>query len=409
MSNSFPVQFRQLPVNFGPLKEASVTARILGPCGDTMQFWLRIEEERILQASFTTDGCGASILSGSMAASLASGKTLSDACELTPPQIEEAVGGLPEDHKHCPVLALKTLHAAVEQYRQQAASQSDVSESECPSAPASAARETAEDDSLKRAISRIGYKVLVLSGKGGVGKSTVAANLAVALSSAGCRVGLLDIDLHGPSIPKLMGLEGARPADGAGGILPVKVAPNLAVMSMGFLLESPRDAVVWRGPLKAGLIRQFLSEVAWGDLDVLVVDSPPGTGDEPLSIAQMLGPGTAAIVVTTPQAVAVADVRRSVTFCQQLKLHLLGIVENMSGFSCPHCRTTTNLFGGGGGEALAREMGVPFLGCIPLDPQVVLSGDAGTPFVQRFSESASAQAMNRIIQPILGSITIEAR
>jgi ATP-binding protein involved in chromosome partitioning len=416
MSRTIPVPTRQLPANFGPLKDADATAHILGPCGDTMQFWLRIEEGRILQANFTTDGCSASILSGAMAASLASGRTLREACAVTAPEVEAAVGGLPEDHKHCPVLAVNTLQAAISQYRRPggqqeqtcpSASQGAGGKSQAASASGATDREPGNDEALNSAIHRIRYKILVLSGKGGVGKSTVAANLAMALASAGCKVGLLDIDIHGPSIPKLMGLEGSQLRAGIRSLHPVEATPNLAVMSMGFLLQSPRDAVVWRGPLKAGLIRQFLAEVAWGDLDVLVVDSPPGTGDEPLSIAQMLGPGTAAIVVTTPQAVAVADVRRSVTFCQKLNLSILGIIENMSGFSCPHCGKASDLFGTGGGEDLAREMDVPFLGRIPLDPQVVLSGDAGTPFVQRFAQSASAKALNLIIQPILTRISTD--
>jgi Mrp family chromosome partitioning ATPase/predicted Fe-Mo cluster-binding NifX family protein len=261
-----------------------------------------------------------------------------------------------------------------------------------------------DDDAVKRPMSRIRCKLLVLSGKGGVGKSTVAANLAMSLASSGKKVGLLDVDIHGPSIPKMMGLESAQPAAGGGAILPVQAGPNLSVMSMGFLLQNATDAVVWRGPMKAGLIRQFLSEVAWGDLDVLVVDCPPGTGDEPLSVAQMLGAGTAAVVVTTPQAMAIADVRRSVTFCQKLQLQVLGIVENMSGFVCPHCSKSTDLFGAGGGEALAREMKVSFLGSIPLDPQIVESGDTGKPFASRLTESSSARAFDHVVRGILSGL-----
>lgn len=252
----------------------------------------------------------------------------------------------------------------------------------------------------------IRQKILVLSGKGGVGKSTVAANLAMSLARAGCEVGLLDVDIHGPSIPKLMGLEdeGCGSTAEPGGLLPVGIIPHLKVMSIGFLLKSSRDAVVWRGPLKYKVIEQFLRDVAWGSLDTLVIDSPPGTGDEPLSVAQLVGRPAGAIVVTTPQDVAVADVRRSITFCQQVHLEVLGVVENMSGFVCPHCGKMTDLFKSGGGEALAREMGVPFLGKIPLDPQVVDSGDAGTPFVQRFADSPTAQAFAKIVRPILANV-----
>ena len=184
------------------------------------------------------------------------------------------------------------------------------------------------------------------------------------------------------------------------------IIPRLKVMSIGFLLQSPRDAVIWRGPLKYKVIEQFLRDVIWGTLDVLVIDSPPGTGDEPLSIAQLVGRPAGAIVVTTPQDVAVADVRRSITFCQQVHLQVLGVVENMSGFVCPHCGKATDLFKSGGGAALAQEMSVPFLGKVPLDPQVVDSGDAGTPFVQRFAGSPTAHAFEDIVRPIL--LRIEA-
>lgn len=272
-----------------------------------------------------------------------------------------------------------------------------------PAAAARAVQHEAELQHLRQRLAPIRLKILVLSGKGGVGKSTVAANLAMSLALAGCEVGLLDIDVHGPSIPKLLGLEGesCQPAAEPGGIHPVPLGPRLKVMSIGFLLQSPRDAVVWRGPLKYKVIEQFLRDVVWGPLDVLVIDSPPGTGDEPLSVAQLIGPTAGAIVVTTPQEVAVADVRRSISFCQHLHLPVLGVVENMSGFVCPHCGRTTDLFKAGGGEALAREMAVPFLGRVPLDPQVVVSGDAGRPFVHTLAESPTGRAFENLVRPIL--------
>ncbi len=372
-----------------------------------MEFWLLIREDRIVRATFTTDGCGASIASGAAAARLAEGKTLEEAARLTPQQVETAVGRLPADHKHCPVLALNTLQAALKQHRSTAAPAAE------PKPLASAQPDRAKPQSpppvdpvLRDRLSAIRQKILVLSGKGGVGKSTVAANLAMSLALAGCEVGLLDVDIHGPSIPKLMGLEGenCRPAAEPGGLQPVTILPRLKVMSIGFLLQNPRDAVIWRGPLKYKVIEQFLRDVVWGTLDVLVIDSPPGTGDEPLSVAQLVGRPAGAIVVTTPQDVAVADVRRSITFCQQAHLQVLGVVENMSGFVCPHCGKTTDLFKTGGGAALAQEMSVPFLGRIPLDPQVVDSGDAGTPFVQRFAASPAAQAFAEIVRPILSNL-----
>ncbi|HOZ47890.1 MAG TPA: iron-sulfur cluster carrier protein MrpORP [Candidatus Hydrogenedentes bacterium] len=259
-----------------------------------------------------------------------------------------------------------------------------------------------EELELQTRMERIGRKLLVLSGKGGVGKSTVAANLAVSLALAGKQVGLLDVDLHGPSIPKILGLDTERlGADSTGAIEPIRVSGNLTVVSVGLLLNSAEDAVIWRGPMKYNVIKQFLKDVAWGELDYLVIDSPPGTGDEPLSVAQMAGEGAWAVVVSTPQDVAVADVRRSVSFCRALHLRVAGIIENMSGLVCPHCGQSIDLFGVGGAEALAAEMGVPFLGRIPIDPQIVISGDSGRPFVESFAESRAARAFAAAIQPLV--------
>ena len=255
---------------------------------------------------------------------------------------------------------------------------------------------------LQSRMERIGRKILVLSGKGGVGKSTVAANLAISLAAAGKKVGLLDVDLHGPSIPKILGLDGERLGlDGTGGIAPIELAANLKVVSIGMMLDSATDAVIWRGPMKYGVIQQFLKDVAWGELDFLVIDSPPGTGDEPLAVAQLVGRDASAVIVTTPQEVAISNVRRSVSFCKTLSLSVLGIVENMSGLSCPHCGEQVDVFKVGGGEQLAAEMGVPFLGRIPLDPGIVASGDSGAPFVQSLADSPAAKAFASVIEPIL--------
>jgi len=257
-----------------------------------------------------------------------------------------------------------------------------------------------EQQALKERMRRIQHRIIVLSGKGGVGKSTVAANLAVSLSLAGKKVGLLDVDIHGPSIPKMMKLDGAGVQANDGVIQPVEKA-GLKVMSIGFLLRERDDAVIWRGPMKANVIRQFLKDVDWGDLDYLVIDSPPGTGDEPLSVCQLAAPLDGAVVVTTPQDVATADVRKSITFCRQLKLPVLGVVENMSGFVCPKCGELTNIFKSGGGERMANEMGVPFLGRVPLDPAVGEACDDGKPFVYHFSRTETAKVFARIIAPIL--------
>jgi len=254
---------------------------------------------------------------------------------------------------------------------------------------------------LQQRMAEINHKLLVLSGKGGVGKSTVAVNLAVALAKAGRQVGLLDVDIHGPSVPKLTGLEGQTVHSDGMALLPVRVADNLEVMSIGFLLTSKANAVIWRGPLKYNVIREFLKDVAWGTLDYLVIDCPPGTGDEPLSVAQLAGPNAEAIIVTTPQELSVSDVRRCVTFCRQVNLPILGILENMSGFVCPQCGARVDLFKVGGGETLARETNVPFLGRIPLDPKIVVSGDSGVPFADGDVAGPSVTALRAVVERLL--------
>jgi len=257
----------------------------------------------------------------------------------------------------------------------------------------------AEDErKLQERMRRIRHKVLVLSGKGGVGKSTVAVNLAVRLADAGKRVGLLDVDIHGPSVPKMLGLENAPVAADSAVLHPVALG-RLSVMSIAFLLQSRDDAVIWRGPMKMGVVRQFLQDVEWGDLDFLVVDAPPGTGDEPLSVCQLMPDADGAVVVTTPQEVALTAVRKSITFCNKLSIPVLGVVENMSGFVCPHCGTLTEIFGSGGGEEMAQRMGVPFLGRIPIDPSVREAGDAGKPRTD--GGAAAARAFDRALGPIL--------
>jgi Mrp family chromosome partitioning ATPase len=252
---------------------------------------------------------------------------------------------------------------------------------------------------LESRLCRIGHKIVVLSGKGGVGKSTVAVNLAVALMTSGQRVGLLDVDIHGPSIPTMLGLERYTLSGSDGEIAPADV-DGLKVISIGLFLPSPDDAIIWRGPLKMGAIKQFLKDVAWGDLDFLVIDSPPGTGDEPLSVCQLIGRLDGAVIVTTPQKVAAVDVRKSISFCRQLHLPVLGIIENMNGFACPKCGEITSIFRSGGGKHIANDMGVPFLGSIPLDPQIGEACDSGQAFVLRYAASPTATLMCKIIQPI---------
>ena len=262
-------------------------------------------------------------------------------------------------------------------------------------------KEALDERRLRGRMSRIKRKILVLSGKGGVGKSTVAVNLAMSLALAGKKVGLLDADIHGPSIPKLLGLERLGPTVMGDSLLPVVFEDRLKVMSLGFFLSGASEAVIWRGPMKMGMIRQFLRDVEWGDLDFLVIDLPPGTGDEPLSVCQLIENPDGAVVVTTPQEVALADVRRSIDFCRQLNTPVIGVVENMSGFICPHCGKNTDVFKSGAGEAMAAEMNVPFLGKVPIDPDITRSCDSGRPFVQHYAQSNTAIAFARIAKPIL--------
>ena len=265
-----------------------------------------------------------------------------------------------------------------------------------------AAEEKKEDCKLEMAMSQIRHKIVVMSGKGGVGKSTVAVNLAMALAQAGKKVGLLDVDIHGPSIPKMLHVEGAQVGADNGRIVPVE-AYGIKVVSLGFLLDSPDSAVIWRGPMKIGVIRQFLSDVAWGSLDYLVIDSPPGTGDEPLTVCQLLmkGGNAGAVVVTTPQAVAATDVSKSLNFCEQMGFPVIGIVENMSGFVCPHCGKVTQIFSKGAGDDLAMRYNVPLLGSIPIDPLVCSGGDSGLPFISGTSESPTKSAFAKVVEPIL--------
>jgi ATP-binding protein involved in chromosome partitioning len=253
---------------------------------------------------------------------------------------------------------------------------------------------------LSSRLCRIKHKIIVLSGKGGVGKSTVAVNLAMALHLAGKKVGLLDVDIHGPSIPTMLGLEGRQIMEGNGELQPVDL-DGMKVISLGFFIKDQDEAVIWRGPMKSGVITQFIRDVAWGDLDYLIVDSPPGTGDEPLSVCQTIEDADGAVIVTTPQKVAAVDVRKSISFCRQLNLPVLGVIENMNGFVCPKCGELTAVFQSGGGRLMADDMGVPFLGSVPIDPLIAEAGDSGVAFLQRYADSQTAIIIQALIKPIL--------
>lgn len=250
-------------------------------------------------------------------------------------------------------------------------------------------------------MARVKHKIIVMSGKGGVGKSTVAVNLATALALEGKQVGLLDVDLHGPTVPQLLGLGDAPVALQGEALIPVAVGDNLKVMSIAFLLGEKDAAVVWRGPMKAIAIEQFLGEVEWGELDYLIIDSPPGTGDEPLAVCQAIGNMDGAVIVTTPQETALGNVRRSIKFSEMLGVKVLGVIENMAGFVCPNCGEVTHVFNKGGGGVLAAKAGVPLLASVPLDPAIVEAGDSGKPYIYHYSKSPAAQEFAKAIGPIL--------
>jgi len=253
-----------------------------------------------------------------------------------------------------------------------------------------------EEERLRRRLAEIRHRMMVISGKGGVGKTTVAVNLAAALAKEGYDVGLLDADIHGPNVPKMLGVEWRPLVGGDDGIRPVEIFPNFKVVSMAFLLPNPDSPVVWRGPLKHTAIRQFLGDVNWGKLDYLIIDLPPGTGDEPLSVAHLIKEVDGSVVVTTPQDVALLDSRKAVNFSRMLKVPVIGIVENMSGFRCPHCGHYIPLFKTGGGERAANDLAVPFLGRVPIDPAIVEKGDSGPPFVLSFPDSEASKALLEI-------------
>jgi len=256
-----------------------------------------------------------------------------------------------------------------------------------------------QENRLKERMQKIKYKLIVMSGKGGVGKTTVAVNLAYELALKGNQVGILDVDIHGPNIAKMLGVENIKLSGSVQGIEALPVLPNLKAVSIAMLMPNKDQPIIWRGPLKMGAIKQFLSDVNWGELDYLIIDSPPGTGDEPLSVCQLIPNISGAIIVTTPQDVAILDSRKSILFAKSINVPVIGIIENMSGFLCPHCKKEIELFGEGGGNKAAIDLKVPFLGSIAIDPEIVKQSDSGKPFVQ-FNNNFSASVMNEIVEKI---------
>ena len=267
------------------------------------------------------------------------------------------------------------------------------------SSPGDANKKRASQDeqeaALKDSLDRIKHKLVVMSGKGGVGKTSTSVNLSIALARLGYRVGLMDVDLHGPDVPRVLGLMGMIGLSKNNKLDPMRFNDNLKVVSIESLTASKDDAIIWRGPIKYSAIRQFIADVEWGELDFLLIDAPPGTGDEPLTVAQTI-PDAKAVIVTTPQEVSLADVRKSINFCHTVKMDIFGLVENMSGYVCPHCGEQADLFGSGGGERTAQDASVTFLGRVPFDPNIVTCGDNGKSYQESYPDSPVTQAYESI-------------
>lgn len=262
------------------------------------------------------------------------------------------------------------------------------------------AGQVAEDKAILKTLAGIHYKIFVMSGKGGVGKSSVTVNIAAALAKKGYRTGIMDVDIHGPSVPNLLGLKAGIEVDPSTGLmLPARYNENLSVISMDSLLRDRDQAVLWRGPKKSAAIRQFIADVKWGELDFLLIDSPPGTGDEHMTVIRSI-PDSQCVVVTTPQEISLADVRKAINFLQYADAEILGIVENMSGLVCPNCGVEIDLFKKGGGEQLARTYGIKFLGAIPLDPAAVVAADLGTPVVYLEKHGPAEEAFSAIADAV---------
>jgi ATP-binding protein involved in chromosome partitioning len=258
----------------------------------------------------------------------------------------------------------------------------------------------ADETHLQEQLQHIRQKILVMSGKGGVGKTSVAVYLALGLAKRGYQVGLLDVDLHGPDVPRMLGISGRFEMDAEGYLIPHRYSDHLQVVSIECLLSDRDEAVIWRGPLKHNYIRQSMSQVNWGELDFMVIDSPPGTGDEPLSVAQTIT-GVKALIITTPQEISLADVRKAINFCRKVEMPILGLVENMSGLICPHCGGEIRLFSQGGGQKTAALMRVPFLASLPFDLRVVESGDSGRPLLETQDKSAFIQALGHLLEEVV--------
>ena len=258
----------------------------------------------------------------------------------------------------------------------------------------------AEQKRINENLDNIKNKILVISGKGGVGKSTTAINIAASLSDKGFKVGLMDTDLHGPNTLKMLKLENKQLLSDGSQIIPLEYNENLKVVSIAAMMDEQEAAIIWRGPLKISIIRQFIGDVNWGKLDYLIIDTPPGSGDEPLTVAQTILKSKA-VILTTPQEISLMDIKRSVDFCKKLNIDIIGIIENMSGFVCPHCKETVEIFKSGGGEKYAKEKDINFLGKIPLEKDIVTASDDGEPFSLKYKDSKTGKLFSEIINQII--------
>jgi ATP-binding protein involved in chromosome partitioning len=268
-----------------------------------------------------------------------------------------------------------------------------------------------QEQKVRERMNKIRHKIAVISGKGGVGKSTVTVNLAMAFAVHGHvnHVGILDADIHGPSVPKMLGIAGQRLQVGPSGAFPASGPLGIKVVSMDFLLPDENSPVIWRGPLKMTAIRQFLSDIVWGDLDVLLIDLPPGTGDEPLSVAQLLPEMDGVVIVTIPSEVSQIVVKKSAFFARQVGMPIIGIVENMSGFVCPKCGSKADIFQSGGGRKIAEELRIPFLGSIPIDQRVCQDADRGAPFIVEHADSPASKSFMEIVEKVEGFLKSKER
>lgn len=378
------------PRHYGPLTSFNGRARITGACGDTMEFWIEVRDDRVEKISFITDGCGPSLASGSMAATLAAGKPVVEAAVLRQKDILGALGGLPPAVEHCALLAADTLQAACLDYFRR--------RDGLPAPPGGG--EEDREEAIPGRLSRIGRLIIILSGKGGTGKSTVAVNLAAALAAEGKRCGLLDADITGPAVPVMLGLERKGIPNRGPHLLPAR-AGQLQVISLGLLPADPENGPDWRGPEKRQVIGRFLGDTEWGELDFLIIDCPPGLGDEVLAVRELAGEKLEAVVVTTPQRLAAEGAMEAVHFCRRHGIKVLGVMENMAGFACPGCGRSTRILRAGGGRKISDDLKVPLLGSIPLDPAIAECGDRGRIFLDQKPEAPAAETLRRIIGQLI--------